>query len=151
ATRCTPSDVGRPQGSRCVNENELFRLRTTAPRAGAPARHGAGLRTRRALRRGASVPAPRRGGTRLRVIARAPAAALERLADQLREFRRDARDRDAGGAERRHLLGRGAAAAGDDGTRVAHALAGRRRLARDERDHRLADVAADELRRLLLV
>ena len=42
-------------------------------------------------------------------------------------------DRDAGGGQRRHLLGGRALAARDDRAGVAHAASGRRRLAGDER------------------
>jgi hypothetical protein len=58
--------------------------------------------------------------------------------------------RDAGGAERGHLLGRRALAAGDDRAGVAHAAARRRRLAGDEADDRLLEPARDELGGLFL-
>src|SRR3990167_1179574 len=54
------------------------------------------------------------------------------------------------GLERLHLLRGGPLPAGDDGTRVPHPAAGRRRLATDERDDRLLDMGVDEGRRLLL-
>ena len=44
--------------------------------------------------------------------------------------------------ERLHLLGRRALAAGDDGAGVPHAPAGRRRLAGNEADDRLLELAA---------
>ncbi len=79
------------------------------------------------------------------------ARGLERRGHRRAELGRRAHRRDAGMLEGRVLVRRGALAAGDHRAGVAHALAGRRRDAGDVGDHRLADVAVDELGRRLLV
>src|SRR5690606_21343011 len=59
------------------------------------------------------------------------------------ELRRIGRDRDARGLHGADLVRGRALAAGDDRPGVPHALARRRRAARDEADHRLGDVLLD--------
>src|SRR5260370_41401416 len=60
-------------------------------------------------------------------------------------------DEDAGGAKGGNLVHRAAAAAGDDGAGVAHALAWRRGLARDKGGDGLGDVSRDELGGILFL
>src|SRR5208282_5705945 len=66
----------------------------------------------------------------------------ERFADVGRRFRY----LEAGFFHGRNLFGRGALAAGDDRTGMAHAASGRRCLSRDEADDRLLHMRPDELR-----
>src|SRR5262245_50040703 len=59
---------------------------------------------------------------------------LERLRQRLAEIGRRLGDLDTRRAQRRHLLGGAALAAGDDGAGVSHAAARRRRATGDETD-----------------
>src|SRR3954454_334829 len=101
------------------------------------------------------------GPTRARRPARSPAVFRRRrprlrsswkaFGGDPRDLRRRAADRHAGGLERLGLRGSGTRGAGDDRTRMPHALAGRGLEPRDVRDDGLRDVLGDERRRALLV
>ena len=73
-----------------------------------------------------------------------PAATLssQRLAHLDAHVGRALHDVDAGLGQRVHLLRRRALAAGDDRAGMSHAASGRRRLAGDEPDDRLLELAA---------
>src|SRR5579859_1743571 len=68
---------------------------------------------------------------------------LEHRLEQLAHLGRVARDFDAAGLHHRQFLLRGSFAAGNNGARMSHPLAGRRRDACDETDHRLLHVLLD--------
>ena len=74
-------------------------------------------------------------------LSRQRVSASEQLLDRLAHVGRALHDLHAGRGQRRHLFGRRALAAGDDRAGVAHAASGRRRLAGDEADDRLLEVA----------
>src|SRR5712691_1116277 len=81
---------------------------------------------------------------------RSPASFPEDLRDGRAHVGRAPDQRGTRLLERGHLLGRGALSPRDDRARVAHAASGRRRLAADERDDGILDVAPDEGGRHLL-